>query len=354
MANATIQSLTETQTGNFTIEVSFDTAVSGLEKTDFDLRGLTENGATGVDFSISGVEPTISFMLMFTLPTTAEGSFEISITGMVTPEGESTPEAVMATPVIIYYDTTVDVTATFGAVTYPAGGVISVAVTFGESVIATKSVFALTLVTRDMMDYPDDDTSLAGIEYVLLGEGTDYELIFDVPPDRVGAFELSGRGDVFKTATGVWENVVITPSGAIPYNTLVPGMINYYGPRLVAGEIYDIKFEFNCVVEGFHQEIRRVIHEFGAMLPTPVAYKWVGDTEMPPRTPTLTDDIRGTDPPPTTDWVELQSPPMDHPEEWYGESLKYLLLRYSSVPDAEVQKKLDVFMDRSLVQNRGY
>ena len=153
MANATISELTQTQTANFSVTVMFpDGAVTGLEKTDINLRALTENGITGVDFSIAGTQPTANFMLMFTLPNDVEGSFEISITGMVTPQGSSTPEAVMSNTVVVHYDTTGNVAVTFGTVEYRDGGIVVVPAIFGENVIApSKSIFEITRVSGDAL-----------------------------------------------------------------------------------------------------------------------------------------------------------------------------------------------------------
>ena len=76
MPNATITAPTGTQTANFDVAVVFEEAVTGVEKTDFNLRALTGNGVMGVDYTISGTEPTETFTLNFTtLPADAEGSF---------------------------------------------------------------------------------------------------------------------------------------------------------------------------------------------------------------------------------------------------------------------------------------
>ena len=91
MANATISAPAQTQRGNFNLGVSFNAIIMGLEKADFTLRAITENGITGIDFSIVGTEPTANFNLPFTVPSNVEGSLEVSITGMMTRQASSTP-----------------------------------------------------------------------------------------------------------------------------------------------------------------------------------------------------------------------------------------------------------------------
>lgn len=344
MPNATIQDLMATQIGNFSLEVTFGVAVSGFEKTDVNLRALTGNGITGVDFSISGVEPVASFMLMFTLPATAEGSFEISITGMVTPEGGSTPEAVMAASVVVVYDTTTNVTATFGTVEYREGNVIAVPVTFGESVIAPKTAFTATRVTGD---------ALTGITYVIRGEGTDFELEFTIPPDREGSFSVSANGYVLKTATSVWDNVIITPITVV-YNSIVISVVDFDLPIAIPNESYDAKYAFSAVVEGIHQNnaqtvIKEVLGQFG----TATAYKWIGAN--PPTDTEFKADIRNTDPPPPSDWAELTAPPGGHMGPWYEEPLQYLLIRYDNVDPGLEGEEFARYLDttKEMIRNRG-
>ena len=326
MANATISELTGTQTANFSVTVMFRAgAVTGLEKTDINLRALTENGIKGVDFSIAGTQPTANWTLMFTLPSNAQGSFEISITGMVTPQGGSTPEAVMANTVVVHYDTTGNVTVTFGTVEYRDGGEIAVPVTFGEAVVANaKTVFPITHVSGD---------DLAGIEYYLLGENTAYALVFTVPPDRKGSFQISGNGDVLKVATGLWDNVLATDL-TVAYNTTVPKLIDWDIPANYAlGAPVDVRVAYNTVVSGWHvnnTQTEIFILE-GANLGTALPYKWTGRTPPNFKEP-VPADLTGTD------WELLATPPAGNPtpnqngfdadSQWHGEEGQYFLIRF--------------------------
>ena len=328
MANATISAPAQTQRGNFNLGVSFDAIIMGLEKADFTLRAITENGITGIDFSIVGTEPTANFNLPFTVPSNVEGSLEVSITGMVTRQGSSTPEAVMSNRVTVYYDTTSDVTVTFGTVEYRDGGGIAVPVTFGEAVIApSKSIFQLRKVSGD---------ELTGVEYVLLGSGTVFELVFTIPADRSGSFRIAAEGDVLKSATGVWDNVIATPM-TINYSTVVPRIVDWDIPATYTPEQkFDVKFAFNVVVTGLHlNNVQDVFLLEGAYLGTPDAYKWIGSGE-----PNLQANVPDTIP--TTDWELLAAPPPGDPTpgmngfnddgmQWHGVELQYLLVRFANI-----------------------
>jgi len=327
MANATVTPPSGTQTSNFGVDVSFGTPINGLDKTDVNLRALTENGITGIDFSISGTQPTATFMLMFTLPSNAQGSFEISMTGMVTPQGGSTPEAVMSNTVVVHYDTTGNVPATFGTVEYRDGGEIAVPVDFGEAVVANaKTVFEVTHVSGD---------DLAGIEYYLLGENTAYELVFSVPPDRAGSFQIAANGDVLKTATGVWDNVVVaTETLTVAYNTTVPKLIDWDIPANYSlGAPVDVRVAYNSVVSGWHinnTQTEIFILE-GANLGSDLPYKWTGSSPPNFKEP-VPADLTGTD------WELLATPPAGNPtpnqngfdadEQWHGEEGQYFLIRF--------------------------
>jgi hypothetical protein len=329
MANATIGSVTGTQTGNFNVSVSFDVSVMGVEKTDFTLRALLENGITGVDFNIVGTEPNQNFNLNFTLPTNVEGSFEISFTGMVTPQGSTTPEAVMANTVTVFYDTTANVSASLGTVEYRDGGEIAVPVIFGENVIVpSKSVFTVRHVSGD---------ALEGIEYYILGENTAWELIFQIPQDRSGSFRISAVGDVLKVSSKVWDNIIATPKTVV-YDTSAPRVINFVSDPVVPGERLTFRIAFNTLTTGWHQNntVPQIWKETAGHPGTPSSYKWVG-TSPPNLDQDVPDDLT------TTDWQLLAAPPAGNPTpgmngfnddgtEWHGESGQYFMIVYPLIP----------------------
>ena len=317
MATATISAPMGTQTGNFNIMVAFDTTITGLAKTDFTLRALTENGVTGIDWTISGTEPNANFNLAFTLPNNVEGSFEISLTGQVTPAGQSSPETVTANALTVLYDNTVNVTAAFGTVVYREDGVLAVPVTFTENVIApAKSICAVTHVSGD---------DLSGVAYRFVGKNKNYELVFVLPHDRIGSFRVDITGDVFKVATRVWDNVVITPI-TVSYDTRVPRIVDYDIPaNYVVGQTFYVRVAFNVKVTGWHlnNTFTEIFIEEGARLGTPTPYKWVGTS--PP-------DIHAELPDPLpTEWTLLPAPPGGHSGQWHGEEGQYFLIAFTSV-----------------------
>ena len=332
MANATINSPSGIQTRGFAVTVTLDVAIATLAQANVQLQNRTENGATGVTFTITG--SGTNWTLTFSVPATAEGSFEIRIVGMVTQTANgSTPEAVMSNSVRVHYDTTANVTAAFGATEYRDDGVVVVPVNFGESVIApSKSIFAVKHVSGD---------ALTDIEYRLVGENRAFELIFEVPPDRSGSFQVAANGDVFKVSSGVWDNVVITPK-TVNYGTLIPRIVDYDVPEnYTPGAKFDVRIAYNVRVTGLSDNnVHQVFILEGAanMIGTPTPYKWTGTQPSDLRAflqEDLPDDLTGTD------WQQLESPPAGVPTTaengfdangfWHGATNEgqYFLVRWT-------------------------
>lgn len=219
-----------------------------------------------------------------------------------------------------------NITATFGATTYSAGGVIAVPVTFGENVIApSKTIFGISHVSGD---------PLQGIDYRLIGKDTAYALVFAVPPDRSGRFQIAANGEVL-LATGSWANAVATPK-TVNYGTLVPRIVDYDIPASYSrGSPMDIRVAYNIIVTGWNANntiTNPGIFELeGANLGTPLPYKWVGSSP-PDFDEPVPADLTGTD------WQLLATPPGGQPTpesnfdddgNWHGESGQYFLIRFS-------------------------
>ena len=150
MPIATITTDNVIKTSSFEVGVTFDMAIDTLPKSLIVLRTIAESGVTGVDFSVTGSGR--GWMLNFTLPTSAEGTFEITIMGEVQISGIS-EAVVVASPLIVRYDTTTNVDATFGEVAYNDGGEIVLPVNFAEAVIVpSKTVFPVSRVAGDALD----------------------------------------------------------------------------------------------------------------------------------------------------------------------------------------------------------
>lgn len=335
MANATILPVSGTQRSNFMTTVTLDVAIQslgGLYDADtmtgnIQLTDHTENGADGVTVTVAG--SGMNWTITFALPMAREGSFEIGVIGMVTQAGAgSMPEGVMSNRVTIYYDTTTDVTASWGTVEYLGDGVVAVPITFSENVvIPSKTVFLVSRVSGD---------TLEGVDYQIVGEDTEFKLIFQIPPDRSGSFRVSADGDVFKVSSGVWDNVVIPPI-TVDYGTLIPRIVDYDIPEdYTHGEKFDVRIAYNVQVTGLSDNnVHQVFILEGAadMMGTPTPYKWIGDSppdfEMP-----VPEDLTGTD------WQQLVSPPAGVPTTpendfdengfWHGAANEgqYFLIRW--------------------------
>ena len=347
MANATITAPAATQTTNFGVTVVFDTSVTGFDQTDVDLRTLTGNGATNIIFSISGTEPTDTFTLMFVLPAAAEGSFEISITGMVTPEGGSTPEGIMANTAVVSYDTTTSQGATFGTAVYPGEeGIIAIPVTFAEAILSPdESIINLSHISGDELD---------GTEMRLAGEDANYEIIVQPPLDREGSFSVGISGRVFIIATEMWDSVTVAPL-TVPYNNIIPDVKDNYIPEYEPQERLDAKFAFIIPVQGIHANNAQDVIKTSQPIGTGTPYKWTG-TE-PTNQMEIQDLLEAEEPDDlsTTDWEVLQPRPMNHMGPWYGEELQYLLMRYDPVP-ADLEGIVNFVFDGAPegVRNKGY
>ena len=218
-----------------------------------------------------------TYTLSWTLPSDREGSFTIDITGNVTVSGTET--SVTASPLTIVYDTTANVTATFGTVVYQENGVIEVPITFAEKVIAP----ATSIFTLEKADPEGDDIN--GMTYRLIGKDTAFTLIVAVPENRKGSFSIDITGDVMKVSTGVWDNVVITPK-TVDYDTRVPMIQNYDIPSTYTiGQRFDVVMEFNVPVTfndptDIHEDATYLdffLFE-GADLGTPNLFRSVRDT----------------------------------------------------------------------------
>ena len=224
--------------GNFNVSVTFVSPVEDFTAANITLTAVSGNGITGVAFSVMGSDMT--YNLPFELPEGVTGSFRISITGTVRIAGESQPQSVDATARIVSYDSAI-CTVEFGTVQYGEGGIVVVPVTFGEDVIVeSETVFSVTQVFGD---------ALPGINYWLVGEDEDFELIFEIPSDRKGIFKVSADGYILRKSTGLWDDIDIDPI-LIGYQHIVPQIENLTIPVEIAPNIFQSLISFDKVAWG--------------------------------------------------------------------------------------------------------
>lgn len=318
MPIATLQTTQEIHTSNFGVTVTLDMPIEALPKSIVTLRAVLGHGISGVDFSVSGSGTT--WNLMFTIPAERDGIFEISLNGEVTVVGESMPEAVTVTqPLLVRYDTTTAVSASWGDIDYRDGGVIVLPVVFGEEITHLhKSDFTLTRDEgAEVWEVVEDYWLVQRV-----GVARTFYLHFQISPEKKGRFSVELTGYVWKTATTIRDNVMIDRK-VVPYGTIVPKIVDYEIPgSYTFGENFDVLVEFNTLVTGWHlnNTFAEIWIEEGARLGTPVPYKWTGAN--PP-------DIHAAvpDDPTTTDWQILQAAPEGHRGEWHGEEGQFFLMR---------------------------
>lgn len=342
MANATISVSSETQTGNFNVMVTFDVAVTDFAAATLAVTAVSGNGITDVVWAVLPDDDMDSstYSVWFELPSNVEGALQIAISGMVTRQGGSSPETVMANALIVSYDTTENIAATFGTVEYRDGGIVVLPITFAENLIApSKTVFQFNDADSNAGD------GVSGIEsYYLVGEDDEYELVIQIAEDRSGRFVVSTDGYVLKASSKVWDNVVTNQALAdrtFAYSTAKPDLIDYEIPaNYNFGEKFYVLVEFATVVTGWHlnNTVTQIFIEEGARIGTPTPYKWIGANPPDIHAPVsgeLSTDKRFIG----TDWERLSAPPEGTPtpgmngfsddgKEWHGEEAQYFLISY--------------------------
>ena len=193
------------------------------------------------------------------------------------------------------------VNATFGTVEYRENGEIGVPVTFGENVVAGKSIVEIARVSGD---------TLTGLEYRLVGSGTDFSVIISVPPDRSGRFSLNLAGSVFKRTDSTWDTATATAVKNVDYSTVVPRIVDWDIPAdYTPGETFDVRVAYNVKVTGLSDNnVQQVFLLEGAAdtMGTPTPYKWTGDTAPDFEVP-VPEDLT------ETDWQQLKLPPANVP-----------------------------------------
>lgn len=347
MANAAITAPMGVQPGNFDVMAVFDDVVTNFEADDITITAVSGNGITGVTFSVTG--SGTNYTIQFQLPFDVMGSFSIAITGSVLVDGETMEETVMASPPTVAYDNRSTVNATWGTVIHRPEGV-RVPVLFPMDVCLVQRANVDLQVVNPT--YPavatNNDEFDISVEQDSMSAATWY-IDVDIPPNEAGSFDLDIVRRVL-VCPDVLDDVTITAL-RVDYNTIEIAIMDFDLPTAVPGEIYDQKFAFNTIVQGIHQNnAQLVIREEGGQFGSALAYRWIGTG-----TPTLETDIRGTDPPPATDWELLLAPPGGHLGPWYGGvELQYLLMRYPlPVPDGAsgvFNRLLDVIHEDSKIR----
>ena len=208
MPSATIETLDETQTTNFQLDVEFDEAVPDFADRHLRLYKLRDNGTKDVEITISGM--STEFTLAVALPSMKIGAFALSIGGMTikTVGSQMVSESLTSNVVFVAYDTTdIKIKLDFGELEYRENGEIILPATFDENVIVlAKTTFFVRHVSGN----------IDGVDYIILGENKEFELVFDVPATQKGSFRVDPSGQILKVDTQTHHSIIGTPK-LIPF-----------------------------------------------------------------------------------------------------------------------------------------
>ena len=268
--NAIVTAPTNTISGNFNAIVVFDRAVTDFVQLSVSLTSLSGNGRTGVEFGILGASN--NYNLDFTLPEDVTGSFQIAITGMLTPQGGSEPEEVMSSTATVTYDSIVSVTAIIGEPLYK-NGEIRVPIDFGES------IFYFSKTDCEVKHISGD--GIHDFEYFLNGRGQTYELVFIPVVNRLGLFSVDIVEHVWKSSGVIRDDVISIPR-LVPFNSIDPHLTIYESLGELHEGIWDILFGFNIPVVSMG--VDRFTYE-GEYPSTPTLYRHWSLGEDPPDVP---------------------------------------------------------------------
>lgn len=317
-----------TQTSNFHFTIVLSISESQvLDPNSFtianNIRVSRSQDVDDDDFSVVSVSGN-DVVIGVTLPTTeTSGSFIVRVRGVVTIDGVE--QTIDSTRKTINYDTFTSLGATFGTPEYRDSGIIAIPVTFAFDVIApSATIFPIARVSGD---------HIYEMETWIVGEGTAYELLCQMPSDRKGRFSVGVNGTVFKEFSGNYDTVTATAI-EVDWNTSEPRIVIWDIPaNYDLGEPLDLRLGYNVLVTGWNANntLTEIFLLEGANLGSPLPYKWTG-TSPPDFTQPVPADL--TD----TNWTLLAAPPAGDPTpgsngfdengQWHGEEAQYYLIRF--------------------------
>ena len=244
MANASINGHQNTKIGNFTLIANFEESVSGFGNANVSISvagiSASGNGITGVTYNVMGVGK--GYNIIFVLPVGVVGQFRVELTGSVTPEGSSQAEPIVASHVVIEYDTVAEISATVGDIVYHPDGEIEIPISFSSLVIH----FSKTDCELESLPKGDD---IFDFDYYLTGSGRQYQLRVLPDEGKIGAFLLTIPGEVYKVGTSVSKPVMITPK-LVPFNSKIPQIIDYESLSELRAGTWDVRMELDIPDEG--------------------------------------------------------------------------------------------------------
>ena len=206
--------ISTTQTGNFRFAIVFTlSATQILDKTSFTLSNITISDNDDITVRLINVSSNTAFIAV-EVDDESSGSFTVDVTGNVTVN--RTTETLSGTTKTINYSTVSNIQSTFGIIEYTEDGMITVPVSFGESVKSlSKTDFEMTRISGD---------DISCLIHWLTGTAASYEMNFIPDVDTVGSFIL----DIFGVITTVddmeREEITVTPI-TVTYDRRIPEAI---------------------------------------------------------------------------------------------------------------------------------
>ena len=245
--SAVVGSSAVTQSGDFSLTVTFTEPVSGFTSSNvsISITGVSTpgNGITNVYTEVTGSDDT--YNIRFTLPQDKIGSFNVTLTGNVTQLSDDSDRTISSNTQLVKYNNVSSISVGFGTIFYGADGLIKIPITFPEDVIYfSKTDCELTQIYgSDIYDF----------NYYLVGSGTDYELVIEPSSDRVGMFSVDITGYAFKVSTQTYDDVTVTPV-YVPYNSRTPEIVSYDSPTELSPGIFDVVWELDHPDVGFDND----------------------------------------------------------------------------------------------------
>lgn len=239
MVRANITNDLVTHIGNFSVNIAFAEAVTDFALSDLVFTAVSGNGLNDLSWTLTGVQST--YMVNISVPADVQGSFSIGITGQVSVSG--TGQDVVAVVKTFRYDTIFEVETAFSRLRYNA---------------AVSEIILPMRFSEDVLWFDRSDLSVewkAGSEayflnYHVLGEGSDYEVMFRPMDETWGAVCVDLTGEVVKESDLVREIVHVEPI-LISYNNLTPTLADVGTPFRSDDGWWNISLSFESPIVGF-------------------------------------------------------------------------------------------------------
>ena len=218
-----------TQAGTFNVIASFAESVSGFGNMNISIAPDDDNpgdGTTGITWTVTGSGR--HYNVLFEIPEEAKGKFKITVSGQVDISGEMV-DISGGLSLLISYDSATELTAEFGEIDLP--------------VILNEDVLYFHKTDADLQRIIGDSPYEFDV-FLTEVDARNYKFTFVPLPNKAGLFSIHLPGYVFRTATSIRDNIIITPK-LVPFNSYQPYMVNANIPDALSAGIWDIFVELS-------------------------------------------------------------------------------------------------------------